>query len=534
MSGETGLLTFSIGPVHALIAQARRVADLWAGSDLLSYLTARAVTKVRSWPGAAMVFPSVADDQEVPPGFPNRFVCRVPLAEAGEIAHALREEVLTEWDRQVTATVQELRAHGLGPASWIWSDEAPWGSRQTDHLLEITWSWVPEGQDYAAASREGARRFAAARLFRPFSQIEERGEKCILCGERTALPDGQRSEVRDRWTKAGIAAKGTANEGFLREGQTRLCLVCATKRLYPQQHGKSAYFAAFDKFQPSDEDPYFALVSMDGDHMGQILSWAEERIAGRDVEKFHRAVSAALSRFAEGLRTPGRPDLNLPTLGRSPIRGHKIPQLVYAGGEDVILVCDPREALGIAWSIRAWYRECLREIAPLLAERQDFDRSFTISAGILFGHTKHPAGLLFRDVEKLLKEVAKAKAGRDAVAIRLVKRGGVPVETAFHWDEAAGAAMGAPTWVDLFDHLIGDLMTGKLSSRQTFTLRRQEQVLAGVFAKEEQWAAWLSEQLSRREVAGAGEVAARLAPFFFREKTGALRILRFLTREAAA
>jgi CRISPR-associated protein Cmr2 len=533
LSGETGLLTFSIGPVHTLIAQARRVADLWAGSDLLSSLTAKAVMKIQSWPGAEMVFPSIADDQEVPPGFPNRFVCRVPLAEAGEIAQALREEVLTEWDRQVTATVQVLRAHELGPAAWIWSEEATRGSRQTDHLLEIAWSWVPEGEDYAAASLEGARRFAAVRLFRPFSQIEERGEKCILCGERTALPDGQRNEVIERWAKAAGAAEGTANEGFLRQGQTRLCLVCATKRLYPQQHGKSAYFTAFDRFQPSEEDSYFALVSMDGDHMGKILGWAGERIAGRNVEAFHRAVSAALSRFAEGLRTPGRPDLNLSTLGRSS-RGRKNPQLVYAGGEDVILVCDPREALGIAWSIRGWYRECLREIVPLLAERQDFDRSFTISAGILFGHTKHPAGLLFRDVERLLNEVAKEKAGRDAVAIRLVKRGGVPVETAFHWDEATGAAVGAPTWVDLFDHLIGDLTTGKLSSRQTFTLRRQEQILAGVFAQEEQWTAWLTEQLSRREVASAGEVAARLAPFFLQEKTGALRILRFLTREAAA
>jgi hypothetical protein len=543
LSPSAALLTFSIGPVHGFIVQARRVADLWAGSGLLSHLTGEAVKEV--WrQGGSMIFPYLSKDTEIPAGFPNRFVCRVPFDSAGDVARTMEAAVRSEWDDLVERTVEILRSKGLGPSKRrIWDEQSARGERQTDHLLEVAWSWVPEDKGYPEASQEGARRFALSRLFRPFSQIRERGEKCAICGERTALPDGERQHVRDKWQAAALDSDKGEDEPFLRWGQTRLCLVCATKRFYPKWHGRAGRFTDFHDFEPpklpipregkparseelAEKFPYFAIVSMDGDRMGEVLGWSKE-VRG-DVERFHRDLSEALLEFTESLRSPGDAGLDLKTLDVKLHQDHRSPQLIYAGGEDVLFVCDPRDALRLAWAVRKRYLECLQRLGDHLALENL--RRLTISAGILFAHTKHPAGLLFRDVEELLKRKAKGEAGRDAVAIRLAKRGGVPVETAFKWEEAAGED--EKTWVDRFDLLLGAVATGAVSSGQTFSLRRDERVLFEAFTEEAQWTAWLGDRLSRREAGVDPAGTARLlAPFFLHRKTDALRILRFLARE---
>jgi len=555
MSSETALLTFSIGPVHAFIAQARRVADLWAGSDLLSHLIRGAIGVLHRRGDSAMLFPFVERGEPIPWGLPNRFVCRVPRSQAEEVAEAMEAHVRGEWDRLVRDTVEILTGepYGFEIPPWIWAPEPRAGAeRQTDALLEIAWSWVPEKEGgYAGASIEGARQFIASRRFRPWVQIHERKEKCAVCGERTALPDGDRNRVRESWKQAEEVVP-EQDQGFFRLDQTRLCLVCATKRLYPKFVRRRVRFRAFDHFEPKPEeksedgateeprreerDPYFALVAMDGDKMGDILGWRGEEVAGGDVEAFHRAVSKVLTGFARDLRQGGSQALNLESLKHDGEESFECagepPQLIYAGGEDVLFVADPRDALPLALRIRELYRRRFREVVPLLADPARYD-DFTISAGILYAHTKHPAGLLFRDVQSLLDEKAKAEAGRDAVALRLVKRGGVPVEVAFKWRAAEN---GEEAWVERFNRVIELVRSEDLASRQTFNLRREETILSAVFETREQWIAWLSDRLSRGDASAevAEELAAELAPFFEKGKAPALRIARFLGREVPA
>lgn len=537
MKPETALLTFSIGPVHSFIAQARRVADLWAGSDLLSYLISEAIQALPDDGVCAMVFPYVARDRKIPPGLPNRFVCRVPRAKAQEIAQQLEAAVRTEWDRLVRQTVEVLTSapFGFEISEHIWHDPPSEARRrQTDTLLDVAWSWVPEDAGYAAASLAGAEQFIAARRFRPFPQIEERGEKCAVCGERTALPDGDRHHVRERWAAAEAAAETVGDWGFFRLDQTRLCLVCATKRLYPKHVKRKASFNAFDRFEPEkeekaeDRDPYFAIVAMDGDRMGDILGWQEDAVASGDVEAFHREVSKILTGFAEALRSPHGRDLNLGALGGHVCKGAP-PQLIYAGGEDVLFVADARDALPLARAIRQLYRQRFEVVIPRLADPARY-RDFTISAGILYAHTKHPAGLLFRDVEALLKQVAKGRAGRDAVALRLVKRGGVPTQVAFKWEASDTTEIG---WLERLERIIELVRKEDLASRQTFNLRTEESTLTEVLHGREQWQAWLTDRLSRAEASTetAAHLAAELAPFFEQRATEALRIARFLGRE---
>ncbi|MGZ5444632.1 MAG: Cas10/Cmr2 second palm domain-containing protein [Thermoanaerobaculia bacterium] len=527
MSQSDALLTFSIGPVHTFIAQARRVADLWAGSSLLSHLIKIAIREAfRN--DADLLFPYVEKPARVggtaiPDGLPNRFVCRVDAVRATSCAQNMAAAVRGEWNAVVAKAVAELAGVGLEPDRSIRPGSN--GQRsQTDAVLDIAWSWVPETGGYRAASDAGARQFAASRMFRPFLQISEPGLKCAVCGERTALPNGRPKDVRDAWDNAEKRAHGE-RAGFFRADQTRLCLVCSTKRLFPLTQGQGARFSSFKDFEPPIEDdtfPYFAVVAMDGDNLGKLLAGSNAR-SDSALEEFHRKVSETLTAFANSLRTDS-PTLNLATLNEKQV-GAKAPQLIYAGGEDVLFICDAREAIPLARAVRERYKEMFAT----------FEGSFTISAGVLFAHTKYPAGLLFREVDDLLARKAKAEAGRDAIAIRLNKRGGVPVEVAFRWDDVpAGSTTG---WLDLLQGtqgLVTLLRDHEVASRQTYLLAEDADLLATTFGGDAAlWTPWLRKALSRGEAASGNDeaIAEWLTPVFIERRTPLLRIARFLAVE---
>lgn len=553
MPAATALLTFSIGPVHTFIEQARRLADQWAGSQILSHLVATAISALRSQ-GGTMVFPFVDPEEVVPDGLPNRFVCEVPAAAAHSVAEAMRKVVLTRWVDLTEEAVATLPAC-LKPARSIWDPmDQDRKLAYAERTIEVAWSWVPQHGSYAAAARDGAERFAASRMFRPFAQTDERDEKCAVCGERVALPNGDWHDVQHAWKEAPKQVKDPKLKRYFRTDQGRLCLVCTTKRLFPYRLAKGApHFPAFDAFEPrpgpdeashepgdnGESKPYVGIVKMDGDRVGEVLGWGEGRVIGH-VREFHRVVSEVLTRFATELRRDARPAvLNLDTitthLNGQPLLGHD-PALVYAGGEDVLFVCDPRDALPLALAIRTKYCADLRAAAAPFLKPEYLSR-LTISAAICIVHTKHPAGLTFRDAEDLLKHVAKDGAGRDAAAIRLAKRGGAPVEVAFKWDEPSGDEL---TWLARFNKLVAVLHERTIASRQSFNLAEEEDTLGAVFSTKEEWGMWLRERLSRGAgSAGAADGLARLiAPFFFDEdlkkrktKSNALRIARFLGRE---
>jgi hypothetical protein len=195
----------------------------------------------------------------------------------------------------------------------------------------------------------------------------------------------------------------------------------------------------------------------------------------------------------------------------------------------VLFVCDPRDALPLVRRIRERYLAAFENAKPYLVEKKE---AFTISAGVLFAHPTHAAGLALSDLEDLLKYGSKAKAGPDAVALRLVKRGGVPVEAAFTWSDAYGRA--GDDWIGRLEDIVHRLQAGELTSGQTFSLRLEERTLQGVFKTDlDRWSRWLEDRLSRNEGESgqAKSLASLVAPFFVHDQAAALRIARFLGRE---
>ncbi len=145
-----------------------------------------------------------------------------------------------------------------------------------------------------------------------------------------------------------------------------------------------------------DASPFYALLLMDGDAIGRMLSQA----VGEGLEK---EVSEGLRRFGE--RVPG-------------IVEAYDGVLVYAGGDDVAAFLPLTRALPCTLELRRAYLGATGTLADGLGY------SPTISAGLVFAHAGVPLASVVREAHRLLAEVAKEDNGRNSIAISVLKPSG--------------------------------------------------------------------------------------------------------------
>lgn len=235
----------------------------------------------------------------------------------------------------------------------------------------------------------------------------------------------------------------------------------ATKRLYND---------LVRKVPLTDEDKYYAILLMDGDHMGKLIngetsgaSWqtvihpslagklasedfdsqindfwknrlSDKRLLGPGV---HAGISEALADFS----LYAVPAVIAEAKGK----------LIYAGGDDVCAVLPVSTAIGAARLISRLYSEpfrFFREGGPAWGEpiigqwRPEPGKmsihlgnapGISISAGILICHHKKPLYVAMRRAHELL-ELAKSRGGRNAMALELEKRSGGPVTWITNWN----------------------------------------------------------------------------------------------------
>jgi CRISPR-associated protein Cmr2 len=152
--------------------------------------------------------------------------------------------------------------------------------------------------------------------------------------------------------------------------------------------------------------PFYALLLMDGDGMGPLLSKYRDKQA---------EISQALAAFTA--QVPGI------------VRDHN-GRLIYAGGDDVFALMPSDQALACAAACRQAYNASFNENASFVHGTEA-----TISAAIEYAHIHTPLGTVVRDAHRLLDEVAKERTGRDAVACRVWKRGGPILTWALPWEK---------------------------------------------------------------------------------------------------
>ena len=212
------ILIFTFSPIQSFIAEARRAADLYVGSQMLAEMARAAAEAIGT---DHLVYPAPLNGR-LSADAPNVIVAVAPQDQAEVLAQEAHKALKKKW---ADFTEQSLQKSEL-PADPTW--QAIW-ARQTnpDHLWQVYWVAVPmEPDGYSQAYETARRALDAVKHSRTFPQVEEPGNKDSLSGAREALhQDGQ--SAKQYWSI--VATKVTAAK-LRPEGRERLDAIGATKR----------------------------------------------------------------------------------------------------------------------------------------------------------------------------------------------------------------------------------------------------------------------------------------------------------------
>lgn len=206
----------------------------------------------------------------------------------------------------------------------------------------------------------------------------------------------------------------------------------ATERLGERsQQGLQAIRTLRRQARDADITPpssYYAMMLLDGDRMGKLLSSLTSPNA-------HRSLSKTLSDFAHA--SPA-----------AIVEGDGLGRVIYAGGDDVLALLPITRALYSARELRNAYSSALRGIAP----------NATASAGIVFAHRQTPLRMVLRAAREA-ENTAKERYGRDALVVSLLRRSGAITNVGAHWmypQENAPALDPVKIILSVSDHLHAD------------------------------------------------------------------------------
>jgi len=197
------------------------------------------------------------------------------------------------------------------------------------------------------------------------------------------------------------------------------------------ENGKKALNAllqAIDALKIPRPTPYYAVIQMDGDNMGILLSGVQG-----DTE--HTSISQALSAFSRETA------LDL-------VEKQYPARLVFAGGDDVLafapLVRDiardaekagqPQHVLDLVDRLQGNYRKEVTNVILALPNPQDAERlqGITTSSGIVIAHHYTSLSYVLRSAREA-ERIAKKRYGKNALVVTLIRRSGEQTRVGCHW-----------------------------------------------------------------------------------------------------
>lgn len=221
------ILIFTFSPIQSFISEARRAADLYAGSKILSQLASAVVSKIIEEVGdKAIIYPFSQDADDAP----NVIVAKVPSAQAATIAEDAKKGFLETWTSLANSARDEMRKRGFqSDDKWneIWN-------RQTreDYFWQVYWATAEMESNspahYLAAYERARSALNAIKQSRTFQQFDEYGFKDSLSGQREALHTAN-DNGKEYWKKVGASQTVTASE-LRKDGAERLDAFGAIKR----------------------------------------------------------------------------------------------------------------------------------------------------------------------------------------------------------------------------------------------------------------------------------------------------------------
>ena len=235
---------FSLGPVQGFVAQARRTRDLWAGSFLLSWLSAQAMKAVINQKGS-IIFPRVTTDQNIidPMLQAVMGVANAPKPQIGSIPNRFKAEVPRDFDPKVVENaintkwlelaeavyetfVKNFENKGNGTRT-IWD-------RQVSNFWEINWVLG----DKPTRQGDDDQWLDIRKNWRNHWPEPEGGDHCTMMGDFQELSGYNRSRVSDKEKQNGfwqLIRKPPRMDAHLdiRDNE-RLCAIALIKRAFPR------------------------------------------------------------------------------------------------------------------------------------------------------------------------------------------------------------------------------------------------------------------------------------------------------------
>jgi CRISPR-associated protein Cmr2 len=199
--------------------------------------------------------------------------------------------------------------------------------------------------------------------------------------------------------------------------------------------------------------PFYAVLMMDGDSLGAHMSKPGNQ----------KPIADALNEFTERVR--------------GIVEGHN-GMLIYAGGDDVLALLPLEDALNCAAELHGDYRTAFAGHIP---EGCEIPIPTTLSGAVIFAHVKTALGEVLRQAHLVLDDIAKDGAGRDAIAIRVLKPGGEHLTWAQPWKVALDSE-GRLVLADIADRFGKPAETGagEFSSKFFYKMRHRFEVLKGM------------------------------------------------------
>lgn len=493
------MLRLQIGPVQDFIAAARSILDLWSGSYLLSRLMAAGLQRLQQDQGVQLIFPSTeqagiytwcSGDRRTwvegaqTPCLSNKLIAYVPTAAAEALAQAVRQAIAGTW-RELAEEVWHMLPIPLQRDS---VRRARYDAQVAHHLC-VDYAHLPidlSEQDMAELAAgtaadtplqqalhhlqrgEPDARYAviyylldhclnATRKVRHFGawnpgagrdagwQAARNLAKDSLTGREEQIL--RMEQDADHFPQNPIKDLLTPHPQDVLGGITLIKRLWYTKLFagYEEKLPENAQWDPNDENAPDSDNHYYAVLAMDGDHIGAALT--REKNGYRVTPDFHRRFSETLASFAQHQA--------------GAIVGKHGGLLIYAGGDDVLALLPLKSSLSCAAELR---EEFTATMAPPVV-----DEPMTVSAGLAIAHSKAP----LQDVVRAAREAesrAKNALGRNAYSVCLMKRSGEIVHWGARWDSGAIALINL--WWDYLEqglistrgaHRYAELLTPYLS-----------------------------------------------------------------------
>lgn len=466
------VMQIHIGPVQSFIAAARRSRDLWFGSWLLSELSkaaARAVAEIEPAGVDALVFPAPKEPADLEPNSSLNVANEIVAVIAGEpkdVAKAAREAVDARLDNICTdAFSVDLRRR---LQTWEIAE------KQIKDFVEFYWAATPiVNDDYGSARAISARLLAGRKNTRDFKPVDwgSNRPKSLLDGAReSVIPKDDVKNVERMYqfyrARRGEELSGVdllkrlgkvGNESYF-PSTSHMAAMPLRKQLEKSAHALDAWASYLSKLPDKVErqervyhdlrlpvlddhdgallftsrlvdylegpalrqaekalkeffngagieepNPYYAILVGDGDSMGQTIS-------GLKTPQDNRAFSQALAAFAG--------------VARDIIKKYD-GAVVYVGGDDALALLPLHTAVPCAAELAETFRNHLKSYGTA-------DAPPTFSTGIAIVHHLEPLEDAL-ELARKAERTAKAVDGKNALAVTLDKRSGVPRTVVGKW-----------------------------------------------------------------------------------------------------